>query len=555
MFSNFKPKKNIVIKTYEFNIEGMTCEHCAISISKGLEFSGVVEKAISYPKGTASVTFDETSVKEDDIIAAINGVGHYKVTTYNEIKQEEILKHLIIVGGGSAAFSATIEAHSLGIRVTMINEGLPIGGTCVNVGCVPSKNLIRAAETLYKANNNLFEGIESKANVNDFQKLIDTKRELVLDLRNQKYISIIKDMDNFELVEGRASLVSATSAKVNDRVIEGTHILICSGASPLVPDIAGLSDVNYLSNEEAFELNTLPKSIIVLGGSYIALEMAQMFSRLGAKVTILQRSGRILSTEEEDVTEELCKYLKEEGLKIVTNNQIQKVSEKDGVVSVVSLVDGVEKYFSAEKLIVATGRIANTNNMNLENVGIKLEKNGAITTNKYLQTSLPTVYGAGDVLGKHMFVYTAAYEGKLAVNNMFNPLKKESDFSVLPWVIFTDPQVAGVGFDEKQAKAQAINVDTAMLPLSYVPRAIAANDTRGFIKLIRNEDTDMLVGARIVAPEGSELLMEVSLAIKFGISVSDLKEVLHPYLTLAEGVKLAAITFDKDVKELSCCAT
>ena len=475
--------------------------------------------------------------------------------TYSETQQKDAPQHLIIVGGGSAAFSATIEAHNLGIKVTMINDGLPIGGTCVNVGCVPSKNLIRVAETLYKANNNPYVGIKSQAQVTDFKKLIDAKRELVLDLRNQKYISIIEDMDNFELVEGRASLQSATSVKVKDRIIEGTHILLCMGASPMVPNIAGLKDVHYLTNEEAFELDSLPESIIVLGGSYIALEIAQMFSRLGSKVTILQRSGRILSKEEADVTDELTKHLHDEGLEIITNNQIQKVSEGNGIVTVVSLVDGVKQDFSAQKLIIATGRKANTSNMNLENVGIKLQNNGAIHVNEYLQTSLPTVYGAGDVLGTNMFVYTAAYEAKLAVNNMFGPLQKETDFSVLPWVIFTDPQVAGVGLDEKQAKAKGLNVDTAMLPLSYVPRSIAANDTRGFIKLIRNADTDILVGARIVAPEGSELLMEVALAIKYSIKVEELKEMLHPYLTLGEGIKLAAITFSKDVKELSCCAT
>ena len=249
------------------------------------------------------------------------------------------------------------------------------------------------------------------------------------------------------------------------------------------------------------------------------------------------------------------KHLRDEGLEIITNNQIQELSEKNGIVTVVSLVDGVKQHFNAQKLIIATGRKANTSNMNLENVGIKLEKNGAISVNEYLQTSLPTVYGAGDVLGTNMFVYTAAYEAKLAVNNMFGSLQKKSDFSVLPWVIFTDPQVAGVGLDEKQANEKGLNVDTAMLPLSYVPRSIAANDTRGFIKLIRNADTDILVGARIVAPEGSELLMEVALAIKYSIKVEELKEMFHPYLTLGEGIKLAAITFSKSVKELSCCAT
>ena len=543
------------MKTYEFNIEGMTCEQCAATIAKALDIEGVTDKDVSYPEAKAIVAFDEASLNTTNIVAAIDSTGHYKVTTYHEAKQEEAPRHLIIVGGGSAAFAATIEAHGLGVKVTMINAGLPIGGTCVNVGCVPSKNLIRAAETVYKANHNPFAGITSRATVDDFQKLIDAKRELVRDLRTQKYISIVEDMQNFELVEGRARLLSGTSVQVGDRVIEGTHILLCSGASPSIPDIAGLHDVGYLTNKTAFELDALPESIIVLGGSYIALEIAQMFSRLGTKVTVLQRSERILSTQEADVTDELAKHLVEEGLEIVTNNQIQKVSEANGIVTVISSVDGTLRDFSAQKLIVATGRKANTADMNLERIGIALEKSGAVRVNDHLRTSLPTVYAAGDVLGTHMFVYTAAYEGKLAVRNMFGPLQKKREYSVLPWVIFTDPQIAGVGLDETEAKARELNADTATLPLHYVPRAIAANDTRGFIKLIRNADTDTLIGARIVAPEGSELLMEVSLAIKFNITVSDLKEMLHPYLTLGEGIKLAAITFSKSVEALSCCAT
>lgn len=471
------------------------------------------------------------------------------------MENDNTSKHLIIVGGGSAAFSATIQAKSLGIKVTMINDGLPIGGTCVNVGCLPSKNLIRAAETLHKASNNYFDGISTSGRVNDFHAIIEAKRKLVLNLRKQKYIDIIKDMDEFEFIKGYASIGSPTSVKVADRIIEGSHILICTGAHPLIPDMQGLNDVNYLTNEEAFELDELPESIIVLGGSYIALETAQMFSRLGSKVTILQRSDRILSTEQADLTDELDKYFTQEGMIIVTGNAIQSASEENNVVTVLTQVNGKDEKFSAQKLIVATGRKANTANMNLEATGVALERNGAVKVDKYLQTTVPTIYAAGDVLGSYMFVYTAAYEAKLAIDNAFTTVRKEADFKVLPWVIFTDPQVAGVGMDEVQAKEASLNVDTALLPLSYVPRAIAANDTRGFIKLIRNRDTDTLVGARILAPEGSELLMEVALSIKFKIKVSELKEMLHPYLTLAEGIKLAAITFSKDVKELSCCAT
>ncbi|UCN00221.1 mercury(II) reductase [Sulfurimonas sp. SWIR-19] len=485
------------MQTYELQIEGMTCEHCALTIEK----------------------------------------------------------HLIIIGGGSAAFVATIEAKEHGVKVTMINDGLPIGGTCVNVGCVPSKNLIRAAQTLYKTNNNPFGGITSSARLTDFKTLIEEKTKLVLDLREQKYINIIKDMENFEFIEGQASLVSPTAVKVNGRIIEGSHMLIATGARPMIADIDGLSEVDYLTNEEAFALESLPASMIILGGSYIALEMAQMFARFGSKVTVLQRSERILSHESPDITDMLSGYLQDEGIEIITGNVIQNVHQKNGGVIVKTVVGDETLEIEAEKIVVATGRVANTQNMNLESLGLALHVNGAVKVNDFGQTNISTIYAAGDVTGEHMFVYTAAYEAKTAVANMFASSQQKLDFSVLPWVIFTDPQVAGVGLDEKQAKEKGIDFEVATLPLSYVPRAIAAKDTRGMIKLLRNTADDTLIGARIVAAEGSELLMEISVAMKYGIKVSDLKEMLHPYLTLGEGIKLAAVTFDKNVKELSCCAT
>ncbi|MEE9189150.1 MAG: FAD-dependent oxidoreductase, partial [Candidatus Neomarinimicrobiota bacterium] len=321
------------------------------------------------------------------------------------------------------------------------------------------------------------------------------------------------------------------------------------------PDIPGLSEVPYLTNEEAFELEELPESIIVLGGRYIALEIAQAFSRLGSKVTVLQRSNRILPNESTDITNGLTAYLSEEGINIITGNQFQTINQEGEQIVVKSLVNIEEQVFKAEKIIVATGRTANTTNMGLEENGVKLNRKGFIEVNDHLQTSIPNIFAVGDVLGENMFVYTAAYEGKLAVSNALTDSKKERDYSVLPWVIFTDPQVAGVGLDEIQAKDRGIDYDTAVLPLSYVPRSIAALDTRGFIKLIRNKHTDRLIGARILAPEGSELLLEVAMAIKFGITTEQLKEMFHPYLTLSEGIKLAAISFSKDLKDLSCCAT
>ncbi|MGC8541833.1 MAG: dihydrolipoyl dehydrogenase family protein, partial [Phycisphaerae bacterium] len=333
------------------------------------------------------------------------------------------------------------------------------------------------------------------------------------------------------------------------------HILIATGATAAIPEIPGLSEAGYLTNESAFELETLPESLIVLGGRYIALECAQMFARLGSRVTVLQRSERILPTESEDITHALTGYLAEEGLEILTGVVVEQVRRgKQGVV-VTAKINDEKREFSARHILVATGRKPNTRNMGLENAGILLDDHGFIQVSPTLQTTLPGVWAAGDVLGQNMFVYTAAYEGALAVENMLTKVDRITDYTALPWVIFTDPQVAGVGLDERQAVAAGHDAEVATLPLSHVPRAIAARDTRGLIKLIRDKKTDLLLGARILAPEGAELLMELAMAIKFGITVTQLRNSFHAYLTLGEGIKLAAITFGKDVAQLSCCAT
>jgi len=463
--------------------------------------------------------------------------------------------HLLIVGGGSAAFSAAIKADELGAKVTIINDGLPIGGTCVNVGCIPSKTLIRAAEVQHRALRHNFKGITSDSKITDFRALFQQKTELVEELRQAKYLDVVADLPDFQLIEGRAQFVASNTVKVNGETFRADRMLIATGATSHIPPVPGLEESGYLTNVSAFELTELPKSMIVLGGRYIALECAQMFARLGTKVTILQRSSRILPTESEDLTDELTRYLKDEGIDVVTDVALQEVSKANEKFFVKAKVNGHDQTFQAEHVLVTTGRTPNTKDMGLENIGIRLDEKGFIKVNDQLQTSRKNVYAAGDVIGEPMFVYTAAYEGALAAENAVTGNSRRRDYTVLPWVIFTDPQVAGVGLDEQQARQQDMDVDTAKLPLSHVPRSIAARDTRGFIKLIRDKKTDKLIGARILAPEGSELLMEVSLAIRHGITVKEIVSAFHPYLTLSEGIKLVAITFGKDVSKLSCCAT
>lgn len=554
-------------------VEGMSCEHCATKVRDALlKREGVQEAHVHFERGTADVTLENDQVNESMLREAVEAGGYHlrqiaEATPPPPSGNGAADSHLLIVGGGSAAFAAATRAVELGAgRVTIINDGLPIGGTCVNVGCVPSKTLIRAAEALHRARATDFDGIEVHSRLADFKAVIQQKRDLVEQLRQTKYLDVVADLEQVRLVRGRAHFVDTRTVDVDGERISGDRVLIATGASPFIPPIPGLAEVDYLTNDTLFELEELPESLIVLGGRYVALECAQMMARFGTKVTILQRSDRILPTETPDLTDALTGYLQHEGIEVVTNvttNRVRRDSGTGGVV-VEAQVNGQPRQFAAAHLLAATGRQANTRNMGLEDVGIETDDRGFVKVDATGQTSIAGIYGAGDVIGDPEYVYTAAYEGAVAAENALTPLPglpgmtgagRERDYTALPWVIFTDPQIAGVGLDEAQAADQGFDAEATTLPLSHVPRALAARDTRGFIKLIRDRKSDRLLGARILAPEGSELLMEVAVAIKFNITVSQLQQMFHPYLTLGEGIKLAAITFGKDVAELSCCAT
>lgn len=543
-------------QTLILSISGMTCDGCAQTVANQLDGKeGVLDKTVSYPEEIAKIAYNPEQITKDHIIDTINATGHYKVTGETDSSDNGQEQYsLVIIGGGSAAFAAAIKTSELGGKALIINKGLPTGGTCVNVGCVPSKTLIRTAEAHHRANHHGFEGIETQSRIADFTKIIDQKRGMVQDLRQQKYIDVIKDDPDITLLEGRGKLVDTHTVEANGKTYRAEDILIATGASAFVPDIPGLEEAGYLTNESAYELEELPESLIVFGGGYIALENAQLFARLGSKVTIVQRSAHVLSDQSEELAQALTGYLEAEGITVLTNTDVQKVLTEGDDKVVKLTVDGKYATLKATHLLAATGRRGNTEELGLETVGLTTKGRGYLPVDETMRTSVSNIFAAGDVTGKYQFVYTAAYEGNLAAENAQRGAVRETDFSVLPWVIFTDPQVASVGMDEKQAQEAGINYDTAKLTLDNVPRSIAARDTRGFIKLIRNKETNRLVGARILAPEGSELLMELALAIRYGVTVKSLSTEFHPYLTLSEGIKLAALTFDKDVKKLSCCA-
>ena len=459
---------------------------------------------------------------------------------------------IAVIGAGSAGFSAAITAAEAGASVALIGHGT-IGGTCVNVGCVPSKTMIRATESIHQAQAaKRFSGIEASANILDWKAVNNQKDELVTSLRQAKYADLLPSYNKIAYIEGVAQLEDG-GVLVDGALIRANKVIVATGASPVPPTIDGMDSVPYLTSTEALDFKTLPKSLLIIGGGYIGCELAQMLGRAGVDVTIVCRS-RLLPEAEPEISKALTEYFREEGIRVLDGLSYQRIREtSDGVILDVT-TEGEPQSISAEQVLVTTGRKANTVGLRLESVGVELLPNGGIKVDDRMRTTRSGIYAAGDVTGTDQFVYMAAYGAKLAAKNAMNSDSMVYDNSAMPWVVFTDPQVAGVGLSEAAAKDKDFDVKTSTLSLEHVPRALAARDTRGLIKLIADKHTDKLIGAQIMAPEGADSIQTATLAIKCGLTVTDLADTIFPYLTTVEGLKLAAQTFDKDVSMLSCCA-
>ncbi len=460
----------------------------------------------------------------------------------------------LVVGGGSAGFAAAIQAADLGARVAMV-EGATLGGTCVNVGCVPSKTLIRAAEAHHRRVHHGFRGIPTTDGQPDWPTVRAQKDALVAELRQTKYWSVLQAYLSITLFQERATFVSGREVRLaSGRTLTAGKIVVTTGSSPWAAPIPGLADAGYLDSASAMALERLPQSLVVIGGSAVGLELAQMFARLGVRVTVLEALPRVVPAEDADIGNGLADYLRSEGLDVHTDVRVDRVTRGSDGYEVHYHVGSAARIARAEQLLVATGRRANTAGFGLDTIGVTLGTKGEIVVDEFLQTTNPSVYAAGDVIGEPMFVYVAAYAGALAAENALTGNERRYDLSALAKVTFTDPAISSVGLTENEARAQGIEPLVSKLPLEHVPRALAAHDTRGFIKLVADAATKKIIGAHILAAEAGEMVTEPALAIKFGLTIEDLTSTFHPYLTLSEGVKLAAQTFTKDVAKLSCCA-
>ncbi|MFT6791685.1 MAG: mercuric reductase [Cellvibrionaceae bacterium] len=472
------------------------------------------------------------------------------------VNAEAVKPDLLVIGGGSGGFSAAIAAAETGGHVVIAGQGT-IGGTCVNVGCVPSKTMIRAMEAVHHAKNaERFDGVTGTSEIVNWKALVAQKQNLVDELRTSKYVDVLPSYPNVTYVDMQEKAHftgNQTEVDIDGVLYQPKKIVIATGSSSALPPIDGIQSVPVLDSTTALELETLPKSLLIIGGGVIGVELGQMFARAGVEVTLCCRS-RLLPESEPEISRALAAYLREEGLTICDGIDYQKIEKThSGIKLVCERPEGLNT-IEAEKVLVAAGRKPNTRRLAADKVGIKLLENGGIEVNEFMQSSHPDIYAVGDVTGKDMFVYMAAYGGKLAAKNALEGNSQKYSNTAMPSVVFCDPQMARVGLTEAQAKAIGHAVKSSTITLNYVPRYIAARDTRGLIKLVADKETDKLLGAHLLAPDGGELVQTMVLAIKAGMTTAELANTIFPYLTGVEGLKLAAQTFDKDVSTLSCCA-
>lgn len=540
------------------DVDGMTCDSCEQHVAGALEGAGAREVSASWREGTATFSHDG----EPDPSAlhkAFEGSGYTPgelrsvgEPTLAPAPSNPVDYDLLVLGSGSAAYAAAIQARDHAKTVALV-EANTVGGTCVNVGCVPSKALLRAAEVYHQAGHHPFAGVATQAGEVDLPALVAQKNDLVGVLRQEKYLDLINAY-GFEVIRGTARFADAETVEVDGRSIRARAFLIATGASPAVPPIPGLEEAGYLTSTSALELKELPARLAVIGANAIGLELGQYFSHLGTEVVFLDIAERIAPFEEPEVSDALAAALRDEGSEVLAPTQITAVERSGDVRSVRVVSGGTERVVEVDEILVATGRRPNTEKLNLDAAGVEVDERGAVLVDEYLRTPNPRVFAAGDVTPAPQFVYVSAYQGALAARNALLGAGERVDLTGLPRVTFTAPQVASAGLTEAQAREAGHAVKTAVIDLDNVPRALVNRDTRGLIKLVADAETDRLLGASVLADAAGEVIQSAVLAIRFGITTTELAATFHPYLTMVEGLKLAAQTFTRDVKKLSCCA-
>jgi pyruvate/2-oxoglutarate dehydrogenase complex dihydrolipoamide dehydrogenase (E3) component len=441
---------------------------------------------------------------------------------------------LTILGGGSGGLTAARIAASLGARVLLIDQER-LGGDCLYTGCVPSKSLVHVAQVAQQARTATRLGLTSHDPVIDMERVADYIQTVIKQVHETEQVYV----ENVTVKFGTAALQSPTVLTLNAEKISSRAMIIATGSHPTRPQIEGLTDVGYLTNEDVFQLTNLPASLLIVGAGPVGVELAQALARLGVQITLLQGPEHILPREDPDVSRAITRVLQSEGIKVLTNTRVLK-AERQGILKRVTVKQDTQTMtFEAGEILLATGRQPNLDTLNLEGAGIAYTPRG-ITVDHYLRTTRTNIFAIGDVIGGYLFTHVAAYQAGIAVRNALLPIsKKKVDYRALPWSTFTDPEAARVGLTYSEAQQRHRQVRTITFPWANIDRAQTENATTGFIKLVLAEKKERVVGAHLVGAHAGELLGEIALAIQHNLTVSDILATIHPYPTLHTGLQQA----------------
>ncbi|MBI3260952.1 mercury(II) reductase [Candidatus Berkelbacteria bacterium] len=461
---------------------------------------------------------------------------------------------LVIIGGGAGAFAAAIRANELKVKTAMVNHGLPLGGTCVNVGCVPSKTLLWAGEVIHFVEHHGIPGIEFERKKFDFAAVVKDELALVERLRAEKYEKVLKNLEHVTLIEGKATFISANEVEVGGKRLRADKFIIAAGSRANVPPIAGIREVGYLTHIEALKIKKLPKSLIVVGAGPLGLEFAQMYSRFGTKVTILQKGPSIFGKSEPELENRLAEVLTQEGITLITDVEMKSARIDQGQKVLSYRAAGKPAEAAAEEILLAAGKTANTASLGLDQAGVKIDERKAAVVSETFQTSAPHIFAVGDVTNLPLRLeITAGREGTLAAENALNNAKNSIDYNTVPYTIFTDPQLAGVGLTDAQAIKQGFNCTCRTVSFQEVPRALIMRRTEGLIKMVADNKTKRILGVHILSPQAGELIAEAMMLVKNKNTIDDVANSLPMFPTLSEAIKLAALSFTRDIAKLSCC--
>ncbi len=445
--------------------------------------------------------------------------------------------NVIVIGAGSAGLVSAYIAAAVKAKVLLI-EKHKMGGDCLNTGCVPSKALIKSAKVSNLISKSEDFGITTKGIEINFAKVMQRVHKVISEIEPHDSVSRYQGL-GVECLMGSAQLISPWQVQVDGKVFSARNIILATGARPRLPKITGMKDSDVLTSDTLWSLTEIPKKLIVVGAGAIGCELAQAFSRLGSQVTIVQDESRIMPKEDPDVSMEVSSHFKHQGINILLSESVSGFKQ-EGSQKSLSLKSG--KSVTADQILFATGRSANTQGFGLEKLGIETTAAGTFKVNEYLQTRFPNIYACGDCVGPYQLTHVASHQAWFcAVNALFGKLKKfKVDYRVIPWCTFTDPEVARVGFSETEALAKNIPFTVTKYDLNDLDRAIADGEAYGFVKVLTAQGSDKILGATIVGSQASSMISEFILAMKYGIGLNKILGTIHIYPTYPEGNKYAA---------------